>query len=110
MIDLTKLLAGALFLGFLASLGGDTVPSPKSKWNDDVGKSINDRAQRSISHYNNAVRDCNDMLSRVKSEAELKALEVNFASKHHELDWEREQINKIDVGRIVERVNQVLRQ
>lgn len=110
MDGILNLVGAAVFVGLLASGGNDPVPTPKSEWDDNVGRSIKSHTERSISHYNSAVKSCKDDLSSVKTSAELAGLEVNFNSQASNLEWQASQINKIDIGRRVEYINKILRE
>ena len=105
---LSELLVGGLFLSLLAS-DNDAVQMPKGEWKDTVGVSIHKEVSRNITEYNRVVSDCKDTLSRVKTEAELKTLEVDFNSKQNDLEWQRQQINNVDINYIIDHVNQILR-
>ena len=109
MIGLAELIGGAVFLAFLASGDKDAVPPPKSKWNDCVGERIDGSVKKCLNHYNSALKSCNDALSRVKLEAQQKSLEVNFSSKHNDLDWQGRQIDAVNIDHISNSVNQILK-
>lgn len=109
MEGILKLVGAAVFIGLLASSASDAVSTPQTEWDDNVAKSIKDPAAKSISHYNSAIRRCKDDLSGVKTSAELAGLEVNFNSQAYQIQWQADQINKIDISRRVDYINSILR-
>lgn len=105
---LTNIIAGGLFAALLSS-GSDRAPVPKSEWNDAVGQSVQGAVRSDIEGFNRALGDCKDTLTSIKYKTEAKALEVNFNSKHQALDWQRRQIESVNVDYIEERAKQTLR-
>lgn len=108
MGPLTNIIVGGLFVTMLVS-GDDKVPVPKSEWRDGVGQSIQSAVESDISGFNNALNNCKDTLTSVKYKTESNALAVNFQSRRQELDWQRQQIESVNVNYIVERYEQILK-
>lgn len=108
MGGLLALIAGSAFLSILAYDKNGAVPFPKTKWNDDVGQSVSDSVNKSISSYNKSIKNCQDVLSNVKTQAENVVLKMNFQSEMKNLEWQAKQIDKYDVNATVEYINKIL--